>query len=82
MKNDRNRAVECADVDPELERVGRGDPEQLAGHQATFDLASLRGCIAGAVWREPLGRGAVHALDCEAMDQLDGLAALREADRP
>ena len=80
-ERDRDRAVERADVDPELERVGRGDAEQLAGHQPPLDLAPLRGRVAGAVGREPLRGLRVHALDGEAVDQLDRLAALREADR-
>ena len=53
-ERDRDRAVERADVDPELERIGRGDAEQLAGHQPPLDLAPLRGRVAGAVGREPL----------------------------
>ena len=79
---DGDRAVEEADVDPELERVGRGDAEQLALDQAPLDLAALLGRVAGAVGREPrCGRG-VDALGGEAVDQLGRLAALREADRP
>ena len=38
----RDHAVEQADVDPELERVGRGDAEQLAGGEPLLDLAPLR----------------------------------------
>jgi hypothetical protein len=40
---DRDRAVEEADVDPELERVGRRHAEQLALDEATLDLPPLRG---------------------------------------
>ena len=39
---DRDRAVERADVDPQLERIRGGDAEQLAAHQALLDLAALR----------------------------------------
>ena len=40
-----DRGVELADVDPELERVGRDDPEQLSGAQPPLDLlALLRRC--------------------------------------
>src|SRR5438094_1433517 len=36
----RDHAVEQADVDPELERVRRGDAEQLACREAPLDLAA------------------------------------------
>ena len=52
---DRDRAVERADVDPELERVGGRHAEQLARHQPLLDLAPLRGRVAGAVGRQPRG---------------------------
>ena len=51
---DRDRAVEQADVDPELERVRRGHAEQLALDEPTLDLAPLLRRVAGAVRREPL----------------------------
>ena len=80
---DRDRAVERADVDPELERVGRRDAEQLAGHQPLLDLAPLRRRVAGAVRREPRRRSSASTpVGREAVDQLGRLAALREADRP
>ena len=53
---DRDRAVEQADVDPELERVGCGHPEQLALDEAPLDLAALLGRVAGAVGSEPRPR--------------------------
>ena len=81
-ESDRDRAVEEADVDAELERVGRGDAEQLALDQPPLDVTSLLGGVARAVRSEPARRGGVHPLDREAVDQLRGLAALREADRP
>ena len=54
---DRDRAVEVADVDPELERVGRGDAEQLALDEPPLDLAALLRRVAGAVRGEPRCRG-------------------------
>ena len=78
---DRDRAVEQADVDPELERVGRADAEQVAFDQATLDLAPLLRRVARAVRREPRRGGRVEPVGCEAVDQLSCLAALREADR-
>ena len=78
---DRDRAVELADVDPELERVGGRDAEQLALHQPPLDLPALRGRVPGAVGREPGGSRGVDPVGGEAVDQLRRLAALREADR-
>jgi hypothetical protein len=76
---DRDHAVEQADVDPELERVRRGNAQQLAFEQATLDLAPLLGRVARAVGRE---RGVVaQAIGREAVDQLRGTAALGEAER-
>ena len=40
---DRDHRVEQADVDPELERVGRRDAEQLALGEPPLDLAALLG---------------------------------------
>ncbi len=79
---DRDRAVEQADVDPELERVGRADAEQVALHETPLDLASLLRRVARSVRREPRTKcRIVEPVDREAVDQLRGLAALREADR-
>ena len=78
---DRDRAVELADVDPELERVGGRDAEQLALHQPPFDLPALRRRVPGAVGRETGGSRGVDSVGGEAVDQLRRLAALREADR-
>ena len=50
----RDHAVEQADVDPQLERVGGGDAEQLAGGESPLDVPALRGCVAGPVGREPV----------------------------
>jgi hypothetical protein len=81
-KPDRDRAVEEADVDAELERVGCRDPEQLACDESPLDLASLLGRVPGPVGGEPAGDLGVEALDGEAVDELCGPTALREADRP
>ena len=54
-----DRGVEPADVDPELERVGRDDAEQLAVDQPTLDLVALGGCVA-------------RAIRCEALCELGG----------
>jgi len=81
-ESDRDRAVEEADVDAELEGVGRRDPEQLALDETLFDPAPLLRRVAGSVRREPPRRRDVDSLDREAVDELGRLAALGEADRP
>src|SRR6185295_7267492 len=78
---DREGAVEQADVDAELERVGRGDAEQLALHESALDVAPLLRRVAGAVGRKPLRGLRVDAIRRHAVDELRLLAALREADR-
>ena len=80
-KADGDRAVEEPDVDPQLERVGRGHAEQLALDEAALDLTTLCCGVPGAVGREPLGRRGVDALGREPVDELRRLPALREADR-
>ena len=52
---DRDRAVEQADVDAQLERLGRDDAEQLPGHEVALDAPPLLGGVARAVRREALG---------------------------
>ena len=81
-KADRDRAVEEADVDAELERVGGRDAEELPLHQAPLDVPPLLGCVAGAIRRKPLRGRDVDSLDGEPVDEFRRLAALREADRP
>src|SRR5439155_7818707 len=66
------------DVDPQLERIRRRDAEQLAAGQAALDLSALLGGVAGTVRREP--RVVAETLGCEAVDQLGGLARLREGE--
>ena len=80
-KADGDRAVERADVDPELERLRRGDPEQLALDEAALDLASLLRRVPGPVGSEPRRGRRVQPVAGEAVDELGCLAALREADR-
>ena len=48
--------VEPADVDAQLERVGRGQPDQLAGAQGPLDRAALLGQVAAAVGRDLAGQ--------------------------
>ena len=78
---DRDRAVQLADVDPELEGVGGANAEQLSLDEPPLDLAPLCRRIAGAVRRQARRRRGIDAIGGEAVDQLGGLAALCEADR-
>ena len=77
----RDHAVEQPDVDAELERVGRGDSEQLAGGQPLLDLAPLCRRVAGAVRGEPVAVLRAEPVGGEPVDQLRRLPALREAER-
>ena len=81
--------VERADVDAELERVGRDDREQVAVRQLRLELAALLRRVAGAVGRDAVGERravgvglAVELEPGEPGDELDRLARLDEADRP
>ncbi len=78
--------VERADVDAELERVGRDHRAQLARGQARLELAALLRRVAGAIWGDEVGQaGVVAGLELEPRqprDELDRLARLDEADRP
>ncbi len=79
-----DRRVERADVDPELERVGRDDGTQRAAAQTFLDLASLRGGVAGAIRRDLLGQLGVlrgELVAHETGEHLDTLTRLHEADR-
>ncbi len=66
--------VEAAHVDPQLERVGRREPQQLLGSQRALELATLLGQEAAAVGGhaplvgdgDPLLRDARHDLDTRA----------------
>ena len=83
---DADRRVEVAHVYPQLERVGCGDPEQLAGREAGLDVPPLGRGVAGAVRCDPLGQVGPalrhEPLGGELADQFDAPAALHEADRP
>ena len=85
-KADADRRVELADVDPELERVGRDDRPQLAGAQPGLDLAALLGRVAGPVGGDRVGQVAATAVEqgvaAELVDQLGAAPAADEADRP
>jgi hypothetical protein len=85
-EGDADGGVEVADVDPELERVGRHDREQLAVGQPALDLAPLRGGVAGAIRSDPLRQVGPSLLlepqPREALDQLHSPPRLEEADRP
>ena len=78
----RDHAVEQPDVDAELERVGRGHPEQLAGGQPLLDVPPLCRRVPGPVRREPVAVLRAEPVDGEPVDQLCRLPALREAERP
>jgi hypothetical protein len=79
---DGDCAVEQADVDAELQRVGRRDAEELPTDEAPLDVPPLLRRVARPVRGEPLGRRRVHAVGRHAVDELRRLPALREADRP
>ncbi len=84
-ERDDHGRVELADVDPQLQRVGRDHRAQLTTRQPALQLAPLLGGVAGAVGRDQLGQLGVPGrrqlvLD-EAAQQLDALARLHEADR-
>ena len=46
--------VQPGDIDPELQRVGGRDPQQLAGLQPSLELASILGKVTAAVGRDPV----------------------------
>ena len=70
-----DRRVQVADVDPQLECVGRHHREEVAAGEARLDLAALLRRVAGPVRRDPLGQlRAPQLLEPharEALDQLD-----------
>src|SRR5262249_44855044 len=71
---DRDDRVEQPHVDTELERVRRGDAEEVALGEAALDLAPLLCRVAGPVRREV---GVVaEPFGGEAVDELGGLPAL------
>ena len=80
-KADREGTVEQADIDAELEGVRGRDAQQVACEQPPLDLPALGGRVPGAVRGKSLGERPVEPVAREAVDELRGLAALREADR-
>ena len=83
---DGDRAVEQADVDPELERVGRRHAEELSRHEIALDRTALLGRVARAIGREPERQvrapGRLERLAGDPEHDLDAAAAAHEADRP
>ena len=79
-KRHDDRGVQRADVDPQLQRVGRDDRQQLAAHQPPLELAALLGRVAGAVGDDEVLELRVGEAD-HPRDELDRLARLDEADR-
>ena len=76
-KRDDKRCVELADVDSELESVGRDHRTQLPAREPALQLAALLGGVAGAVGDHQLGQLGVAVLQV-LLDQpgqhLDALA--------
>src|SRR3954447_1837080 len=85
-EGDADGRVQLADIDTQLERVRRDNRQQLAGHQASLDLAALLGRVAGPVGRNPLRQLRTAQLlepyAGEPLDQLNPASAPQEADRP
>ena len=79
-ERDDDRGVQRADVDPQLQRIGRDDREQLAAHETPLELAALLGRVAGAVGDHEVRELRVGEAD-HPRDELDRLARLDEADR-
>ena len=80
-ERDAHRRIELADIDPELQRVGRDDPEQVAVRQARLNLLALGGRVPGPVRGDALGQLRIETVAGVAEDQFDPLARLHEADR-
>src|SRR5262249_46340396 len=55
-ETNQDSAVQGADVDAQLERVRRRDPEQLAVEELLLDAAPVRRAVAGAIARQPGGQ--------------------------
>jgi hypothetical protein len=82
-KGDRDRGVEVSDVDPELERASRDDPEKVTLGEPPLELATLLRRVAGAVGSDPaLALRVVQPRLRELVDQLRGSPRPGEADRP
>ena len=72
--------VEAADVDAELEGVGRRDPAQVAGREALLERAALLGQVARAVGRDCAGELGVDLLERVPGEERDDLGAAPRAD--
>src|SRR5207248_697023 len=84
-ERDADRRVQLADVDAQLQRVGRDDRQQLSGRELSLDVAPLLGRVAGAVGSDPLRQLPLalggEAVAGQALDQLDPGAAARRRRR-
>ncbi len=69
-EGDRDRGVEVADVDAELERARRDDAEQVAAYESALDLAPLLWRVAGAV-------GSDHVRERDALARVDSRSLRR-----
>ena len=70
---DQDRRVEAADVDAELERVGRDHAAELAREERLLDRAPLFRQVTAAIGTDAIGqvgRGALERLTRVAVDQL------------
>ena len=79
----RDRRVERADVDAELERAGADHGEQLAAEQQRLDGAALLGRVSGSVRGELVGQMRVGLLETVGrllVDELGASSGLGEAD--
>ena len=72
--------VEAADVDAELERVGRGQAEQPPRAERLLELATLLGQVAAAVGRHLVDQRRVDLGEQAARGQRDRLGAAPGAD--
>ena len=72
--------VEAADVDAELERVGRGQAEQPAVAQRLLERAALLGEVAAAVGRHLVDQARVDLAEQASRGQGDRLGAAAGAD--
>ena len=76
-----DRRVELADVDAELERIGRHDADQLAGAEAALNVLALLRGVAAPVGGDPLCCFCLKSVAGVAQYQLDAFSRLHEADR-
>ena len=75
--------VEGADVDPELERGGRGDGQQVSVREPALDLPAVLREVPGAIGDDPVAAGRVADLaSCELREQLCSPPRPREPDGP